>query len=103
MSLFNFSQLWRHKNFSKYSEPVVRKLFKLLHQANANIDDYDSLMKWDISYMLDNEKSFKAFFTDSPIELLINSAVQMFRQIAMGRRNSLRIGSRMVVKNVTFI
>ena len=40
----------------KYSEPIVRKLFKLLHLMKANIDDYGSLiltrmMKGDTNYM----------------------------------------------------
>ncbi len=58
----------------KYSEPIVRKLFKLLHQMKANIDDYGSLMKRAINYMLDDEKGFKAFLTDGAIELSNNAA-----------------------------
>ena len=67
----------------KYSEPIVRKLFKLLHQMKANIDDYGSLMKRAINYMLDDEKGFKAFLTDGAIELSNNAAERMFRHIAM--------------------
>ena len=58
----------------KYSEPIVRKLFKLLHMMKANIDDYGSLMRRAINYMLDDEKGFKAFLTDGAIELSNNAA-----------------------------
>jgi hypothetical protein len=87
----------------KYSEPIVRKLFKLLHQMKANIDDYGSLMKRAINYMLDDEKGFKAFLTDGAIELSNNAAERMFRHIAMGRRNWLHIGSHMAAQNVAFM
>ena len=87
----------------KYSEPIVRKLFKLLHQMKANIDDYGSLMRRAINYMLDDEKGFKAFLTDGAIELSNNAAERMFRHIAMGRRNWLHIGSHMAAQNVAFM
>lgn len=87
----------------KYSEPIVRKLFKLLHQMKANIDDYGSLMRRAINYMLDAEKGFKAFLTDGAIELSNNAAERMFRHIAMGRRNWLHIGSHMAAQNVAFM
>jgi len=87
----------------KYSEPIVRKLFKLLHLMKANIDDYGSLMRRAINYMLDDEKGFKAFLTDGAIELSNNAAERMFRHIAMGRRNWLHIGSHMAAQNVAFM
>jgi hypothetical protein len=40
----------------------------------ANIDDYGSLMRRAINYMLDDEKGFKAFLTDGAIELSNNAA-----------------------------
>ena len=87
----------------KYSEPIVRKLFKLLHMMKANIDDYGSLMRRAINYMLDDERGFKAFLTDGAIELSNNAAERMFRHIAMGRRNWLHIGSHMAAQNVAFM
>ena len=87
----------------KFSEPIVRKLFKLLHMMKANIDDYGSLMKRAINYMLDDEKGFKAFLTDGAIELSNNAAERMFRHIAMGRRNWLHIGSHVAAQNVAFM
>ena len=99
----NMDRWQRLKLRLKYSEPIVRKLFKLLHRMKANIDDYGSLMRRAINYMLDDEKGFKAFLTDGAIELSNNAAERMFRHIAMGRRNWLHIGSHTAAQNVAFM
>ena len=69
----------------------------------ANIDDYGSLMKRAINYMLDDEKGFKAFLTDGAIELSNNAVERMFRHIAMGRRNWLHSGSHDAAQNIAFM
>ena len=101
----------------KYSEPIVWKLFKLPHLMKANIDDYGSLMRRAINYMLDDEKGFKAFLTDGAIELLNNAVESVFRHIlktryahiseqvraAIGRRCWLNSGSHDAATYIAFM
>ena len=86
-----------------HSRPLVTRIFNILRKMRRRRDDYGELVNSAVNYMLDDEKSFKAFLKDGRIELSNNAAERMFRHIAMGRRNWLHSGSHAAAQNIAFM
>ena len=97
----SFEQRQRYRQ--RYSKKLVDCIFELAKEYRQAGDEYSELVHKALNYILDDEEAFRRFLDHGEIEASNNAIENMFRHIAMGRRNWLHSGSHHAAQNIAFM
>ena len=97
----SFEQRQRYRQ--RYSKKLVDCIFELAKEYRQAGDEYGELVHKALNYILDDEEAFRRFLEHGEIEASNNTIENMFRHIAMGRRNWLHSGSHNAAQNIAFM
>lgn len=97
----NFNQ--RQKYRQRHSKKLVDCIFELAKEYRQAGDEYGELVHKALDYILNDEEAFRRFLDHGELEASNNGIENLFRHIAMGRRNWLHIGSHYAAQNIAFM
>lgn len=86
-----------------HSRKYVDKIFELAREMKLAGDEYGSMVHKALNYLLDDEEAFRVFLSHGEIDISNNAIENLFRHIAMGRRNWLHTGSHQAAQNIAFM
>lgn len=97
----NFNQ--RQKYRQRHSKKLVDCIFELAKEYRQAGDEYGELVHKALDYILNDEEAFRRFLDHGELEASNNGIENLFRHIAMGRRNWLHTGSHYAAQNIAFM
>jgi len=97
------SPLRRQMHRQRFSKELVDWIFKRAKEMKLEGNEYGLLVHRALDYILDDEEAFRVFLKNGDIDISNNMVENMFRHIAMGRRNWLHTGSHYAAQNIAFM
>ncbi|MBP9993433.1 MAG: transposase [bacterium] len=97
----SFEQRQRYRQ--RHSKKLVDCIFELAKEYRQAGDEYGELVHKALDYILNDEEAFRRFLDHGELEASNNGIENLFRHIAMGRRNWLHTGSHYAAQNIAFM